>query len=345
MEISPQIEILNARIINSNMSIFPNQLLNGKMGICIYFYHISKFLSNDEYYNYAEQLLANICDSVSNESCIDFNNGLSGIAWGILHLYKKGFVTGNIDAILQEIDDVIFRTIHFSSFKDENKTRLHFLGLLLYYADRYPTMKSRENKILMERTIIYILNHLEDNLNKEQWIQPKEFNISRNVLPLYLLILSRLYKLEISKDKIINIWESLSDIVLSTLPLSGANTTFFLLGLQSVLSCFELPKWKERADWLSDTIQYINIIETEFFDKELTFGRGLAGYIWILSLFDNNKLITDLLKQKVLLKIEKSQIWKERFNHELPSFFGNVGFFNGYTGVSYIYYWLLNYKV
>ena len=343
MEISAQIEILNARIINSNMNIFPNELLNGKMGICIYFYHISQFLSNKEYYDYAERLLANICDSVSNESCIDFNNGVSGIAWGIVHLYRKGFVTGNINAILQDIDDVIFRTIHFSSLKDEDKSRLHFLGILLYYTDRYPTMKSRENKILMERTIIYILNHLEDNFHNEQWIQPKEFNISRNVLPLYLLALSRIYKLGLHRDKIIKIWESLSDIVLSTLPLSGANTTFFLFGLQSVLSCFELSKWKERADWLSTTIQPINIIETEFLDKEISFGRGLAGYIWILSLFSNNKLITDLLKKKVLQKMEQSEIWGERFNHESPSFFGNIGFFNGYTGVSYIYYWLLNY--
>lgn len=334
---------INNQIINQDVERFPNDLFNGKMGLCIYFYSISRLLHEEKYSKYAELLLKSICSFMMDRTitCINFDKGLSGIAWGIIYLHKNKFIQGNLDNILCELDNFIFRTIHFNWLENKDTKRIDVLGILFYYIERYPTVQNREERILIEKTLRRLLNYMDANFNNAQWVQPKEFNLSRNILSLYLIVLSRIYKQEIYKNKIISICNSLSDVVVSTIPLSYANRMFYLLGLQSITSCIDLPKWKKHIDWLRSDVNIEQIIKNEFFNKELSFGRGLAGYIWILSLFEDKEMITVSLKQLALEKIQKSDIWLEVFNPYSSSLLDNIGFFNGYAGLAYIYYSLL----
>lgn len=336
------LEKISEKITNSDLSNLPNDLFDGKMGICIYFYHVSKFLSKNAYHKYADGLFLDICASVNNMSCINFDKGLSGIAWGILYLHRKNFIHGSLNEILHDFDNFIFRIVHFDWLEKKEMNRIDFMSVLFYYIERYPTIKNREERLLAEKTIIYLINYVDCNFSKESWLQPKEFNLSRNILTLYLLTLSRVYKLGIYKDKIIKICDSLSDTVLSTIPLSYANRTFFMLGLQNITSCVHIPEWEKYIHWLRSTINPEQIINTEFLNKEMSFGRGLAGYIWILSLLADTNLLTDTLRQSALKRIRESEVWMERFNPDSPFLIENIGFCNGFTGLAYVYYSLLN---
>ncbi len=78
--------------------------LNGKMGMAILFYEYSRLYKDKLFQLYAEELLDSVLDSLKSES-LTIQDGLSGIAWGIVYLHKKRFIEGNLREILLEVDE------------------------------------------------------------------------------------------------------------------------------------------------------------------------------------------------------------------------------------------------
>ena len=88
-------EILLKRIANHQMlhGSFCGDpgILNGKMGVVIFFFHYARHTGNTLY----------------DEVPIRFSNGLSGIGWGIEYLAQHQFVELSADEALQEIDNKV----------------------------------------------------------------------------------------------------------------------------------------------------------------------------------------------------------------------------------------------
>lgn len=246
---------LDRIIMSMDMKGLPLGLFNGKMGICIYFFHLARLQNNLEYRAFAEKLLQQIFASTLNISVINFPVGLSGIGWGIHHLLEEGFVTGNFDDVLQDVDDLLFRTVHFEWLDDTKRNRSEFIWLLLYYVDRLRTMKNREEKRLAQKTVIRILNHIEDFYSEVLWEQPAIFNLEKYDLAFYLMVLGKLYELGFYNDKIMRIWEGLVNTVLSSMPLLHANRLFLLAGIRCVLKHVSLPQWEQHAKLLESNIE------------------------------------------------------------------------------------------
>lgn len=80
-------------------------LLKGKTGMVIFFFHMSRYTGIQWYEDFARELLENVCDSLSQHSPITFADGLCGIGWAIEFLKKEGFIEGDTDEILKEIDE------------------------------------------------------------------------------------------------------------------------------------------------------------------------------------------------------------------------------------------------
>ena len=94
--------ILNTSFIN-NLGI-----LNGKMGVAIFFYHYFLYTKDSKYRRFANFLLDEIYEDITIDLCSDFENGLSGIGWGIEYLIQNGFVKGNTNEVLADIDSLVF---------------------------------------------------------------------------------------------------------------------------------------------------------------------------------------------------------------------------------------------
>lgn len=331
--------LLDRIIMSMDMKGLPLGLFNGQMGNCVYFFHLARLQDNLEYQAFAEKLLQQIFASSSDISVINFSVGLSGIGWGIHHLLEEGFVTGSFDDVLRDVDDVLFRTIHFEWLDDKKRSKSDFIWLLLYYADRLRTMKNKEEKILAQKTVIRILNHIEDSYSDAIWEQPVIFNLEKYDLTLYLIVLSRLYGHNFYNDKIMRIWEGMANIVLSSMPLLHANRLFLLAGIRCVLKRVSLPQWEQHAKLLENSIDYAEMLNMEFLNKNITIRRGVAGCCLLLSVIGN---ISVELKNSILRKIELSDIWEERFSPVSSAIGGNVGLADGTAGVSLIYNILLN---
>lgn len=84
-------------------------LLNGKMGIAIFFYHYFRYSGKNIFEDYAGELVDQIYSEISTNTSINLSDGLTGIGWGIEYLVKNGFVQADTDEALSEIDSAIYR--------------------------------------------------------------------------------------------------------------------------------------------------------------------------------------------------------------------------------------------
>jgi len=82
-------------------------LLNGKMGIVIFFAHYAQYTGLQHYDEFTENLLDEVYSMLGRNSPIDFQSGLCGIGWGIEYLVQNGLMEGNTDEILEDIDKKI----------------------------------------------------------------------------------------------------------------------------------------------------------------------------------------------------------------------------------------------
>lgn len=96
------------RIVNHNIlygSFNPDlSLFTGRMGLVLFFFHYSRYTKSALYENFAEELLDDIYEDITNDMPVSLEDGLCGVSWGMLYLMQQGFVDGNADEVLEMID-------------------------------------------------------------------------------------------------------------------------------------------------------------------------------------------------------------------------------------------------
>jgi hypothetical protein len=103
--------IINGLLLHSSF-IDNLGLLNGKMGVSIFFYHLSRKTGNTIYEDYAGELIDEIYEGISSNTPLDFANGLAGIGWGIEYLVQNHFLEANTDEVLEETDKRLMQLIY-----------------------------------------------------------------------------------------------------------------------------------------------------------------------------------------------------------------------------------------
>ena len=79
-------------------------LLNGKMGVVLFFYRYFRHAKNKPYNDFAGILLDEVYKEIHREIPLNFSDGLCGIGWAIEYLIRNSFVQGNPDEVLEEFD-------------------------------------------------------------------------------------------------------------------------------------------------------------------------------------------------------------------------------------------------
>lgn len=79
-------------------------LLNGKMGIVLFFYRYFRYVKNKSYNDFAGILLDEVYEEIHKETPPNFSDGLCGIGWAIEYLIRNSFVQGNPEEVLEELD-------------------------------------------------------------------------------------------------------------------------------------------------------------------------------------------------------------------------------------------------
>ena len=79
-------------------------LFHGRMGIILFFAHYARATQSKHYEDFAGYLLDELYEEIHNDLPVNLENGLCGIGWGIEYLVQQGFMEGDTDEILADID-------------------------------------------------------------------------------------------------------------------------------------------------------------------------------------------------------------------------------------------------
>ena len=260
-------------------------LLNGKMGVALYFFYLARETENPEHQNFAETLLDQVYENIQNNPVpCGFGDGLAGIAWALAHLVKEKFVEADLDEILSDADDKIY---HYLS----NSQQISFglpeglMGYLVYAISRLEGYKdtNTERDFVFKRLLMDLLNRTSTAMDERNWrlAEPPIFTLNWD-LPLCLILLGKAKNLGVYGSKINRMIESISPSVLSLLPSQQANKLFLLSGLKCLLSYVDLPLWEKHAALIQHQLDIHAILNKELRDKNIFLSNGLAGLSFIL---------------------------------------------------------------
>ena len=76
-ELKKTMVLLDRIIMSMDMKGFPLELFNGQMGICIYFFYLTRLQDNPEYRAFAEKLLQHFNCHIIVLEADTYNNGIS----------------------------------------------------------------------------------------------------------------------------------------------------------------------------------------------------------------------------------------------------------------------------
>lgn len=129
-----QLRFISDHLIVHSSGLNNLGLYHGKMGIVLFFAHYARYVDNLVYQEYAGDLLDEIFEDIHAGITLDFENGLSGIGWGLLYLLKNHFMEGDPDDVLFDIDQRMME-INLSRVVDKSVER-GLGGYLSYLLER-----------------------------------------------------------------------------------------------------------------------------------------------------------------------------------------------------------------
>lgn len=339
ISIEKKLEDINNILRQETPGIKNSGLLNGKMGVSLYFFHLASETETPERQEFAEQLIDEVYEEVSkNQLPPDFENGLAGIAWGIEHLVQHGFVEAETDLILRDVDDKIYRFITTNHVIPAG-VQQGVIGYMMYILSRLNGMdpdSKNTSTIIFKRLLTELINRLGTAIeeNKLRIREPRLFDITWD-LPISLILLGQCYGRNIHTTKIERILEHLTYEVLALYPRYMCHRLYLLYGIESVFKYIDLPGWKQHAGLLKQGIQIDNIQYDELKDKSIHFRNGITGIAFIINqyveLTEDRSFL--LRKENLIHKLISSEFW-EWMIHVQPVKKINPGLLAGLAGVA-----------
>lgn len=195
---------LSYLVINSDF--MPNiGLFHGKMGLVLFFSVYARFSKNELYNQFAYDLLDEVYEDIHKDILLDFENGLCGIGWAIEFLVQNGYMEGDTDEILEDVDKHImqYNVCRISDLSFRNG----LAGIVYYVCARLSTF--RRNDVLPFDLVF--LENLKDALLSARFSEADEvppclietyLNVLRGVKPerLDILVFLQLSDLQIPKE-------------------------------------------------------------------------------------------------------------------------------------------------
>jgi hypothetical protein len=328
--ITKKLKELNAKtiaLLESNPSL---DLIH----ISLYFYYISRLGNNKEYEKLAKKYLDEVAASINTIKSVDIKHGLAGIGLGIDYLVKNNFVKGNINNILQEIDDYLFRTISVAKHYETLDTLTMLQVLYYFYVRLKDQSQGSENEYLFKEQCIDTINNIYSKIEKTAFGSRLAYNIEYE-LPLFLYVLSKISSVNFYNRRVTNILKELSPTILSTVPILHCNKLYLLWAMLAVKQHINIEGWNKHINLLKQELDLDEIINNELKNRNIFFNDG-ATSIFLLAEYIKKDLDEEkicIFQEKLLEKIEQSEVWY--LLEDDPQYFEiHNGLYDGFCGVA-----------
>ena len=328
---------LTDKLLLSQLDSYPVSLFHGKMGLVIYFYHLSKIESNPKYQTMADRLLDQILQrDLSPNHSIDVEGGLAGVGLGVTYLIKKGFVEGDLNELLEVIDNEIYRKIVFQ--KDSSR----FSPTLLLHLTGYLYLRLKDQtdpnlQTLYQDWIIKTLNMLYNKIDDEFLNESYSFSIYHYQLPILLWLMSKLLEESYYNERIHKILDTLKLSILSRFPVLHSNRLFLLWGILHLKPYMNHTSWNNYIQMLYREISLNEIFEEEMMDRKMFVDNGISSIYLILhtinSTFPDYQIPFE--PQIIYDKLQNSDAWNALIERD---YFYDIhhGLLNGFPGVQLV---------
>lgn len=154
-------------------------LLNGKMGVAIFFFHYYRYYKKEEYEDIAISIISNIYEHLSADYSPNYREGIAGIGVGIDYLAHYGFITID-DDFWTDFDDIMYRAV----INHSHEGYTLYDGLLGYA--RYWTMRG-ENRMssIAIKSVLESIVHNFGSLNEIELFDIYNLLVDLNNIELY----------------------------------------------------------------------------------------------------------------------------------------------------------------
>lgn len=247
-------------------------LLKGRQGVVLFLYHFSRYMKNDLYSSFSNNLL-DIEELLNKNISMDFIQGLSGIGWSIDYLIKNDFVDADAD-VLSDIDEVV-GAMSTNDFLKEMKLDIPIFSKGLYFlqrdlpdsicrtllqCDELLRTDSAKLSLAYANSILYVVN-------KVMLTQKGLADLCRSILAkLYVAIETKICKEEISLLDLYLLNRNIKNM-------PACDERFDWISLQK--EC-ETPSLLE-VSWIHFIYRYDDNITTEINETEI---REIINGIW-----------------------------------------------------------------
>lgn len=336
LDITKKLKIIQTAVEGLILNASNSGLLNGKMGGVLYFYLLGEKTECMECKELADTILNHVYKDIEAEfMSTDFENGLAGIAWGMEYLKHRGTINSSHQAILDRMDNRIYRHIGYSNEHPAGILNGD-LGYICYLLSKIRGREKHRNNqsyALHERLMIEFVNRLSDKIeNREMKIEePPAFHIAWD-LPVCLWLLGEVAKTGIYNIKLERIFDQLSPVVLSLFPRLQGNRLNLSLGMLSIFQHCKMEMWQEHASRLIASISWEKMIQQELYKNNLTYFDGIAGISALC------RKVADLYPKRLLFPAPKlveamisSPFWDDFKADMLKR--NNIGLLSGLMGI------------
>lgn len=295
-------------------------LLNGKAGLCLYYYVTGRNLKSPEHTQKGHQLLDELYQGLTPQIPLDIPNGLAGIVLALSYLIRNGYSTGNINVVAKNIDCHIYRTICNAMDMDmKDKAAVPMIDIFLYVNLRYRDMEDEDERWIMRRLMIELMNYIYINRPETFFLEPLPFSMQYPLCE-YIWALVQMHRMGIERRRINFILREMHYIVFAQRPMLQANRLLLAYVAALVADELDLPEWKEFADSLCGSIDIKHILYKEMNDKNIFAPNGVIAVYLLIQAY--NRLLEEKLfcdEHELLHRIEKSSAW-ERASREKEYF-------------------------
>lgn len=187
-----QIDQVFSELTSKEYQIQDYGLFHGKMGIAIFLYLYNRQVCNNSSIEelaekYLDEAIAYI-EKLENIE-LSFEQGILGIAWGLSFLVKENIISGNINEILSDFDDIIFN--YFDARFVDWSFNTGIIGLTYY-----SLMRMQQDQSILKKFPVFFI--LLTKVIKQKYIY--EFaNLEETKFPtialLYLCFVEHMYNI------------------------------------------------------------------------------------------------------------------------------------------------------
>jgi len=303
--------IADVLLLNGSFTDNPG-LLNGKMGIALFFYSYARYSSNKAFEDYAGELIDDIYKSINAQIPVNLSDGLTGIGWGIEYLVKNGYVQADTDEALQEIDVAVYQSMVQRPVLMDNDDAIFSYGF--YYLARLQGRENDDdnlNALIKKQQLIYLTDECERLMILKKYLDFNIKSLSMGIINSIAWFLLEIHKSGLFPSKIRRLFQHLpSELEFTSKTFNNPVEEFVLCSLiQNIIPLvgdIEVQsKYRAFSDLAAERWRAMNPGN----DMLLDIISSLAWHKLIYAPYVKNDKVSDQCTNKVFNIIDDEDNW------------------------------------